>query len=81
MIWSTFDIGVARWCCGRTLGYEPPLGSGSAGSISGHPVTKCRFTADPRVAAVGKLFTLIALAGVVAVHNGFMAAVRYGADL
>ena len=34
-----------------------------------------------RVAAVGKLFTIIALAGVEAVHEGYMAVVRYGADL
>jgi len=37
---------------------------------AGRPVRKSRSTADLRVAAVGKLFTLIALAGVVAVHEG-----------
>jgi len=72
---------VARWRCGRTLGFRPTGGRWPVGSIPSWPVTKCRSTADHRVAAVGKLFTLIALAGVVAVHNGFMAAVRYGADL
>ena len=37
----------------------------------GRPVTKSRSTAELRVAAVGKLFTLIALTGVVAVHEGY----------
>ena len=41
-------------------------------------ITKCRSTADHRVAAVGKLFTLIALAGVVAVARRVAA---NGADL
>ena len=49
--------------------------------VTYQPVTKCRSAAVLRVAAVGKQFTLIALAGVVAVHEGYLAAVRYGADL
>ena len=48
---------------GRTLGYGPTGGRRPAGSIPGQPVTKSRSTADLRVGAVGKLFTLIALAG------------------
>jgi hypothetical protein len=53
---------VARWRCGRTLGYGPTGGRWTAGSIPDRPVTKSRSTADMRVAAVGKLFALIALA-------------------
>ena len=53
----------------------------AAGSILGRSFTKSRSTADLRVAAVGRLFTLNVLAGVVAVHEGYMAVVRYGADL
>ena len=72
---------MVRWRCSRTLGFGPTGGRWPAGSILGRPITKSRFTADLRVAAVGKLFALIALAGVVAVHERYMAAVRYGADL
>ena len=63
--------GVARWFCGRTLGFGPTGSRWPSGSIPGRPVTKSRSTADHRVAAVGKLFTLIALTGVVAVHDGY----------
>ena len=65
------QIRVARWRCGRTLGFGPTGGRWPAGSITGRPVTKVGLPLIHRLAAVGKLFTLIALAGEVAVHEGY----------
>ena len=62
---------VALWRCGRTLGFGPTGGRWPAGSIPGRRLQKVVLPLIHRVAAVGKLFTLIALARVVAVHEGY----------
>jgi hypothetical protein len=47
-------VAVARWRCGRKLGFGPTGGRWPAGSIPGRSVTKSRSTADSQSSSCGQ---------------------------